>query len=98
MAIQRNYVSVAMLDGTEHQNIPTIVADEMLYASTRRRLKWDPPQDDPITFNNFMGYAALRRSGAFSGSFDDFERAAAKVVLEEGEPVDPTNPAPSNDS
>lgn len=96
MAIQRTYVSVAMIDGTEHEHLPTIVADQQLYASTRRRQKWDGPQDDPITFNNFLGYAVLRRLDLFAGDFTAFCEQVAAVVLEESEPVDPTNPAPSN--
>lgn len=95
MAIQRTYVSVQMIDGTEYEGIATIVADEMLYAATRRRQKWDSPQDDPITFKNFMGYAVLRRTGAFGGSFDDFAQQVAVVDIPEGQPVDPTHRAPS---
>lgn len=96
MAIQRTYVSVGMVDGTEYESLPTTVADEMLYASTRRRHKWEPMQDDITTYKNFLGFAVLRRLGHYTGSFDDFGNDVAVVVLEEAEPVDPTNRAPSN--
>ncbi|MFC4127384.1 hypothetical protein [Nocardia rhizosphaerae] len=86
-----------MDDGTEHEHLPTIVADQQLYASTRRRQKWDGPADDPITFQNFVGYAVLRRLDLFDGDFTAFCERAVSVVFEEDEPVDPTNPAPSND-
>ncbi|MBF6085299.1 hypothetical protein IU485_28420 [Nocardia cyriacigeorgica] len=95
MAVTRITVDVAMLDGTEHTGIQTTVADQMLYARTRRTHKWDSPQDDMLTFINFLAYAALRRLGLFAGSWDQFVEAAA-AVSETSDDVDPTSPVPSN--
>ncbi|WP_069160081.1 hypothetical protein [Nocardia altamirensis] len=97
MAVSRIVVDIAMLDGTEHHGIETTVADQMAYARTRRTHNWDTPQDDPLTFLNFLGYAALRRLGLFPGSWDEFVTAAAAVSEAGQHVVDPTNPAPSND-
>lgn len=93
--MQRTRVTLLMADGTELDGVLTTVADEMLYASTRRRQKWEGPQEDPVTFKNFLGYAVARRLGAFTGSFDEFVAQAEAVDLAESEPVDPTTPAAS---
>ncbi|MCP2281063.1 hypothetical protein [Nocardia amikacinitolerans] len=97
MAVARIVVDVAMLDGTEHLGVQTTVADQMAYARTRRTHKWDSPQDDPITFVNFLAFAALRRTGAFTGGWDEFVAQAAAVSETARDEVDPTSPVPSND-
>lgn len=97
MAVARIVLNVEMLDGTEHLDVHTTVADQMAYARTRRTHKWDAPQDDPLTFVTFLAFAALRRTGAFTGGWDDFVAQAAAVAETERDEVVPTNPVPSND-
>ncbi|WP_330182824.1 hypothetical protein OHB26_03675 [Nocardia sp. NBC_01503] len=93
MAVMRVRLDIEMLDGTEHSDIATTVADHMSYARTRRAQKWDAPQDDMITYLHFLGYAALRRLGLFPGNWDEFvSQAAAVAEAGEAEQVDPTSP------
>lgn len=93
MAVMRVRLNVEMLDGTEHSDIATTVADHMAYARTRRAQKWDAPQDDMITYLHFLAYAALKRLALFVGTWDEFVNSAAAVAeAGETEPVDPTSP------
>ncbi|MCQ4120404.1 hypothetical protein [Rhodococcus tibetensis] len=104
MSINRFVFDVEMVDGTVHRNVTAIVADQMAYSSTRRKHKWDGPQEDPLLFANFLAFSALRRNGLFDGGFDAFCNAAAAVAeigdddeAEVARIVDPTSPALSSD-
>lgn len=97
MAITRMTFDVLMNDGTEHLGVTTTVADQMLFARTRRVHKWDSPQEDLLTFASFMAFAAMKRQGLFAGSWDEFVDQAAAVSETAADEVEPTRPAPSND-
>lgn len=92
MALTRMILDVDMEDGTEHRNIKTNIADQMLYAKKARIEKWAGPADDPFTFATFMAFAALYRLGLYSKGFDDFCKEAAAVgpAGDEGEEIIPT--------
>lgn len=91
MAIHRIILDVEMLDGTQYLEVKTCLADQAAYAHTRRVHKWDSPAEDPLTFLNFLAYAALKREKKLEGSYDDFVNNCAAVGDSgEDEEVNPT--------
>lgn len=90
MAVNRIVLDVEMMDGTVYEDVKTCLADQALYSRTRKVQKWDGPQDDPITFLNFLAYAALRREGKYEGDYNQFINDCAAVGDSGSEEVDPT--------
>lgn len=91
MALTRMIIDVDMEDGTEHRNIKTNIADQMLYAKKAKMEKWGSVTEDPLTFINFMAFAALFRLGLYTKGFNDFVNEAAAVSpADDGEEILPT--------
>lgn len=90
MAIHRIILDVEMIDGTQHMEVKTCLADQALYAKTRRVQKWDGPAEDPLTFLNFLAFAALKREGKYTDSYDSFINDCAAVGDSGEDEVDPT--------
>ncbi|KAA0925956.1 hypothetical protein [Rhodococcus sp. ANT_H53B] len=90
MAIQRLILDIEMEDGTEHLGIKTNLADQAKFAKSRSVHKWPSVQEDPITFINFLAFAALSRLGKFEGGFDKFCNEAGAVQEAGQEEITPT--------
>ncbi|QFG13042.1 tail assembly chaperone [Gordonia phage Schiebs] len=90
--MQHFIFNIDMTDGTEHRNVAATIADQVAFSTTRARHKWPTMQDDPLLFQNFLAFSALRRTGAFAGGWDDFAAQALAVELVEAADVDPTVP------
>ena len=88
--MQHFVFNIDMVDGTEHRDVVATIADQVLFSTTRAKHKWPSFQDDPLLFQNFLAFAALRRTGAFAGGWDAFVAAALAVELLDQEDVDPT--------
>lgn len=87
--IQKITVAVLMADGQVH-NVDTILADQIAFSTTRQRHNWPSAQDDPILFGSFLAFSAMKRTGAFSGTWDDFLLQVAAVDVADAGEVDPT--------
>lgn len=90
-------VNVLMTDGTEH-TVKLAIADQLQWSRTSRTRKWDT--GDELLATIFMAWHALKRSGAYTGTWEAFENDAAWVAEdseddgETPEPEDrPTIPA-----
>ncbi|MDV8003857.1 hypothetical protein [Rhodococcus sp. IEGM 1318] len=92
MALTRMILDVEMEDGTLHEDIKTNIADQMLYSKQAKMKKWGSVTDDPLTFINFMAFAALSRLGKYTKGFDDFCNEAGAVGESESGPegIDPS--------
>ena len=75
-------LAVTMSDGTRHE-ATAVIADQVLYSTTRHKHKWPTMTEDPLLFQNFLAYAALKRTGLFDGSWLEFGASAAMVELDE---------------
>lgn len=93
MAIQRMVLDVEMEDGTVHTGIKTNIADQMLYSRKSKMEKWGSVSDDPLTFLNFMAFAALSRLGLYPKGWNEFINDAAAVGDSGSEDISPTTAA-----
>lgn len=90
--MQQFILDILMTDGTRHEGLRAIVADQVLYSSVARKHEWGSPQEDQLLFQNFLAYAVAKRTGVFAGSWDAFCEQAAAVALTHGDALDPTTP------
>lgn len=90
--MQQLTIDILMVNGDKHQGLGVIVADQVLYSTTARKHKWGTPEQDPFLFQNFLAYAVAKRTGRYTGTWDDFCRDAAAVALHTGDDLDPTAP------
>jgi hypothetical protein len=77
---------------TEHrvQTIgPDLKAAETLFG---RHKEWGRYTDNPLRFQVVVGYYACRRTGAFSGTWDQFAESYLEVSEVGSEVVSPTPP------
>lgn len=94
--MQQMTVNVLMVDGTEHANVPVILADQVGFSSARQRHKWPTMQDDPVLAGGFMAFLAMKRLGLFTDSWDQFTASVASVSSDddgEDDGLDPTRTA-----
>lgn len=91
MAVQRLTVTVEMVDGTVHEDVKPILADQTKYSQIRMKHKgWPSPQDDPMLYAAVQAWAFLKRTGAYPGSWDDFQTDCASLDIKGSDEVDPT--------
>lgn len=93
-------VDVLLANGDQHTAKLT-VPDQIQWSRTSRARNWSP--DDEILAQTFMVWHALKRSGDYSGSWEEFSERDAEWVAEhdaeddeddlEGSEQDPTVPA-----
>jgi hypothetical protein len=89
---------VEMDDGTTLK-VTTKMADYVLYETTAKRQKppWGGIGDNPSLWETFVSWAALRRTGQFSSSFEAYQKEVG-MVSGEAQDVDPTTTEPGDDS
>lgn len=96
MTVHKITLSVELGDGSRHTATADMHDLRMWEAyAVKNRLPHQADQAPQITYMTFLAYNALRRAGAVSGSFDQFE--AVSIDAEGSESVDPTRPAASSD-
>ncbi len=90
--VKRIVTRAEMVDGTIHEAIRPIIADQVAYSRARMKHKGCPgPTDDIMFYAAFQTWSALRRTGDYEGSWDAFgEECSAIEVVDVGEDVDPT--------
>lgn len=90
MAIQRLYIDVVMVDGTEH-HVEAIGADRHRWSMTAPKHKWPKMADDPDLWSGFLAWSALYRTGKYTQGYDQFTQDAAAWQMQEDAPdVDPS--------
>lgn len=82
---------VEMTDGTIHQDVRAILADQIKYSEVRARHKWPAMQNDPLRAMAFIAYAAMTRTGLYDAQkgFDDFTNDVAQLEMDESEETAP---------
>lgn len=90
-------VDVLMSDDTQH-TAQLSIPDQIQWSRTARARGWAP--DDELLAQTFMVWHALKRTGAYSGTWEEFsERDAAWIAEHEDDEdevpseQDPTDPA-----
>lgn len=105
MAITPTYANVEMADGTQH-SVRILLADQVRMEGTAKRNKWDM-EADQITVNTFVTFAAMKRSGLYTDTYDKFVGGdCVDLYISKGTPetdeddedrLNPTEPATQND-
>lgn len=94
MAIQRLIVDVLMIDGTEFHDVIVTTADRLRYGATARKHKWGQSHEEPERFATFGAWAALVRTGVYTGTWEQFVTDSEAVAPQEApDTVDPTTTA-----
>lgn len=100
-ALSRKSFAVELDDGTRLE-VTSINKDQIAYERTRARHKWPMITEGGVSqWWTFLAWAAAKRTGVFTGTYEQFEDQAVDVDCTDdddtGEPVDPTPRAvPSN--
>ena len=84
-------VDALMNDGTEHTVLLNLKA-RLQWAKTSRARGWD--SQDELTGQVFMVWYCMKQTGAFTGTFEEFEDAAAWMVAHEEAEETELNPTP----
>lgn len=89
--MKRLAVHAEMTDGRVLE-ATTALKDYLLYETTAKRQKppWGGISESPSRWEAFITWAALRRTGQYTGSFDAFQDEAEIVDANTEETVDPT--------
>lgn len=83
-------VTVEMLEGDRH-DARIILADQVAFENTARTRNWGGIADNQLTFMAFVAWKSMTRTGAFNGTFDEFQLAVSHIEEHtEEEGLDPT--------
>lgn len=86
--MKKIHLKVHMVNGDSH-DVETILADQILYSTTRQKHKWPTMQEDPILFAAFLAFAAMQRQGQFTGNWDDFQQQVSMIDEDSMEDIEP---------
>jgi len=92
MAIPKQYTITELTDGTLIGPTRITLADKLAWEKTARHQGWNV-ENNAVTMNAFLAWAAAKRTGAFTGSFDEYMDQAVDVAITDGDDMDPTQPA-----
>lgn len=83
--------AVTFEDGRTETVYPRL-GDTLQYSFVWKKRQWPSPQEDQILLSVFTAYAACRREGKFTGTFEEFQTQVVdfEEVDADGEPA----PAP----
>jgi hypothetical protein len=97
--MKRLDVHATLFDGTELK-ATTALRDYILFETTAKRQKppWGGITENPTRWEAFVSWAALRRTGQYTGGFDQFLDEVEVVDASSEEDVDPTNQAATEGS
>jgi hypothetical protein len=95
--VKRLNVHAELVDGRVLE-AKTALKDYILYETTAKRQKppWGGISDNPSLWEAFVSWAALRRTGQYMDSFENFQNEADVVDASADEPVDPTQSDPGD--
>lgn len=91
MAIQRIRLDVAMLDGTEYEDLVVTTRDRMFLGAHAARQKWGNLAEDSDRSLTFLAWQAMKRLGHFDGNFEQFVDQSETVSGKDISTVDPTS-------
>ena len=86
--MRRLNINIVMENGDVY-DVTTKTADYLLFETTAKRHKWGGVSDNPALWEAYLGWAALRRVGKFSGTWEAFTKEV-DMVEATPEDVDPT--------
>lgn len=92
MSTQTGTLRVEFDGGRPPAVITPRIADNVAYSTTWRKRGWPSAQEDQHLATIFIAFAACRRTGQFSGSFEEFTEQALSI-----EPVGDDTPNPASD-
>lgn len=101
MAMQINYISVEMADGSVHDKTRVTLQDRLKLERAARVNDWElgSARNSPST-NAFLAWAGLSRENAYTDTFENFVgKDAVDIFVSTGEAVlgNPTPPAVGTD-
>lgn len=107
-ALTRQTLDVHMADGRV-LSVQAANPDYIRWELTAAKERWPIIETDaagnaqvraPILYMTFLAWAALTRTGQYSGKWSDFQTTdcVQVVAAEDAEPVDPTQPEPDSGS
>ena len=85
----KQYAQYELADGTVSEPIRIIFADKVALDHAARANGWDISTDF-TRVNSLLAWSAAHRSGATTLTYDEFVEALTDVIVERGDPVDPT--------
>lgn len=74
-------ITITPVTGSAYE-VQTIIADQVAFSHKRRQSKWPAITEDPLLAQNYIAFAAARREGKFTGTWDDFGLQTAEVTEE----------------
>lgn len=77
------------MDNGDHFDVQTKTADYLLYETTAKKHRWGGVSDNPAQWEAFLAWAALRRLGKYSGTWESFVKEVDIVEAKQID-VDPT--------
>jgi hypothetical protein len=98
--VKRSTIDIELQDGRRF-TVQTSTRDYVLYDQTAKRQKppWGPMTENIALWEAFTGWAAAKRTGNYSGSWEQFLDDAVSVDTQpQGEDVDPTLRGAGDDS
>ena len=99
--LTRTLATIEMADGTVHQDVRIINPDLLRYRETAQKHGWPAlnVKDGTGTVphldyeETFTAWAALRRLGLYTGTWETFKDSECVAIATETEEVDPTTPS-----
>lgn len=90
--VKRIVTRVEMVDGTVHDEVRPILADQMAYTRIRMKHKGYPaPMEDIMLYAAVQTWSALKRTQVYPHGWEQFQNDCAAIeVTNFGEDVDPT--------
>lgn len=96
--IKPTYASVEYLDAggapVVVEDVRVLFADRLAYERTAKARRWDV-ETLPMTGAGYLAWAALKRTGQYTGSYDDFLAQVVDVQLDDAKAEDDTSQDPT---
>lgn len=93
-ALLQQEMTVFLAGKDEPIVVTTANPDLVRWDMTRGKHKWPPMDEAPMLWATFVAWAAAKRLDLYSGTWEEWSgKDALSVEFEDGEDVDPTQPA-----
>lgn len=83
--IKQPRIDVLMSDGEQHE-VALSIPDQIQWSRTSRSRGWAP--DDELLAQTFMVWHALKRTGAYTGTWEEFSEGDAVWLAEHEDDAD----------
>jgi len=96
--VKKLKITTTMADGRELESTTTL-ADYLLWEKTaKKQIGWSATiTDNPTTWESFLGWASLKRTGQITCSYEQFVAGEAEMVDAAQIEADPTPEAATTD-